>query len=55
MYTQFNADLGARKKQAKTIAIQRRIDNLNERYHGGAITIMEYLDGLSFTVAKRKK
>jgi hypothetical protein len=27
MYTQFTAGLGARTKQAKTIAIQRRIDN----------------------------
>jgi hypothetical protein len=55
MYTQFHAGLGVRKKQAKTIAIQNRIDNLNERYYGGVITVMEYLNGLSFTVAKRKK
>ncbi len=55
MYTQFNADLGARAKQAKTIAIQRRIDNLGERYYDGLINVMEYLDGLSYTVAKRKK
>ncbi|CAF3845879.1 unnamed protein product [Rotaria sp. Silwood1] len=55
MYTQFNAGLGARTKQAKTIAIQRRIDNLGQRYYGGLINAMEYLDGLSLTVAKRKK
>jgi hypothetical protein len=55
MYTQFNAGLGARPKQAKTIAIQRRIDNLGIRYYDGIINVMEYLDGLSFVVAKRKK
>ncbi|CAF3739739.1 unnamed protein product [Rotaria socialis] len=42
-------------KQAKTIAIQRRIDTLDKRYYDGAMNAMEYLDGLSFTVAKRKK
>ena len=52
---QFNAGLGARTKQAKTISIQRRIDNLDKRYYGGSITVMEYLDGLSFSVAKRRK
>jgi hypothetical protein len=55
MLIQFNAGLGARTKQAKTIAIQRRIDNLDKRYYDGLINVMEYLDGLSFTVAKRKK
>jgi hypothetical protein len=55
MYVQFNAGLGPRAKQAKTIAIQRRIDNLDRRYYDGLITVMEYLDGLSYTVAKRKK
>ncbi len=54
-YTQFTAGLGARPKQAKTIAIQRRIDNLGIRYYDGVINVMEYLDGLSFIVAKRKK
>ncbi|CAF4262377.1 unnamed protein product, partial [Rotaria socialis] len=52
---QFYAGLGARPKQAKTIAIQRRIDNLGQRYYDGVISAMEYLDGLSYTVAKRKK
>ena len=47
--------LGARTKQAKTIAIQRCIDNLDKRYYDGLIDVMEYLNGLSFTVAKRKK
>ena len=55
MRIQFYAGLGARTKQPKTIAIQRRIDNLGERYHDGVINAMEYLDGLSFTVAKPKK
>ncbi|CAF4022126.1 unnamed protein product, partial [Rotaria sp. Silwood1] len=52
---QFHAGLGTRPKQIKTIAIQRRIDNLGERYYDGVINAMEYLDGLSFIVAKRKK
>jgi len=30
MRIQFSAGLGARPKQVKTIAIQRRIDNLGE-------------------------
>ena len=47
--------LGTRAKPKKTIAIQRRIDNLSERYYDGSISAMEYLDGLSFIVAKRKK
>ena len=55
MYVQFTAGLGIRPKQAKTIAIQRRIDNLGQRYYDTAISAMEYLDGLSFTVAKQKK
>lgn len=54
MRIQFNAGLGARPKQAKTIAIQRRIDHLNERYYECLMSPMEYLDGLSFAVAKRK-
>ncbi|CAF1210351.1 unnamed protein product [Rotaria magnacalcarata] len=52
---QFYAGLGARPKQAKTIAIQRSIDNLGQRYYYGVISAMAYLDGLSYTVAKRKK
>ncbi|CAF4450949.1 unnamed protein product, partial [Rotaria sp. Silwood2] len=55
MYVQFMAVLGTRSKQAKTVAIQRRMDKLGERYYDGAINAMEYLDGLSFVVAKRKK
>ena len=55
MYVQFSAGLGSRPKQAKTIAIQRRIDNLGQRYYDGCISAMEYLEGLSFTVAKQKK
>ncbi|CAF1927976.1 unnamed protein product [Rotaria magnacalcarata] len=55
IYIQFTAGLGARPKQAETIAIQRRIDTLDKRYYDGAMNAMEYLGGLSFTVAKRKK
>ena len=55
MRIQFYAGLGPRTKQPRTIAIQRRIDNLNIRYNDNLITSMEYLDGLSFVVAKRKK
>ena len=55
MYVHFSAGLGSRPKQTKTIAIQRRIDNLMQRYYDGAISAMEYLQGLSFTVAKQKK
>jgi hypothetical protein len=37
-------------------AIQRRMDNLAERYYYyGLINVMEYLEGLSFVVAKRRK
>lgn len=55
MYVQFSAGLGIRPKQTKTLAIQRRIDNLGQRYYDCAISALEYLDGLSFVVAKRKK
>ncbi|CAF1534697.1 unnamed protein product, partial [Rotaria magnacalcarata] len=39
---QFYAGLGAKPKQAKTIAIQCCIDNLGQRYHDGVISAMEY-------------
>ncbi|CAF2038586.1 unnamed protein product, partial [Rotaria magnacalcarata] len=55
MYVQFIVGLGTRSKQAKMVAIQRRINKLGERYYNGTINAMEYLDGLSFIVAKRKK
>lgn len=55
MYTQFNGGLGVRTKQKKTVAIQRRIENLDQQYYDGPINLMEYLDGLSFVVAKRRK
>jgi hypothetical protein len=55
MRIQFYAGLGVRTKQPRTIAIQRRVDNLDMRYKDGLITPMGYLDGLSFIVAKRKK
>ncbi|CAF0838537.1 unnamed protein product [Rotaria sordida] len=55
MSVQFTTGSEARPKQAKTIVIQRRIANLDERYYDGVINAMEYLDGLSFTVAKQKK
>lgn len=37
------------------MAIQRRINHLRERYYEGFITTMEYLDSISFVVAKQKK
>ncbi|CAF2469366.1 unnamed protein product [Rotaria sp. Silwood2] len=49
------ASLWARPKQAKTIATEHRMDKLGERYYDGAITAIEYSDGSSLTVAKRKK
>ncbi len=49
------AGLSGWVKQAETIAIQRGIDHLGEQYYDSLINVMEYLDGLSFTVAKRKK
>ena len=55
MRIQFYIGLGARTKQPRTIAIQRRVENLDMRYHDSLITPLEYLDGLSFVVAKRKK
>ncbi|CAF5173296.1 unnamed protein product, partial [Rotaria magnacalcarata] len=39
---QFYAGLGAKPKQAKTIAIQCCIDNLGQRYYDGVISAMEY-------------
>jgi hypothetical protein len=42
MYIQFNVDLDAGAKQAKTIATQRRIDNLDTQYYGGLIVVMFY-------------
>jgi hypothetical protein len=44
----------SRTKQPRTVAIQRRIGNLYKRYYDGLIHPMEYLDGLS-VVVKRKK
>ncbi len=55
MCIQFCAGLGARAKQPRTIVIQSRVDNLDMRYYDSLITPLEYLDGLSFVVAKRKK
>jgi len=43
MFTQFNAGLGARPKQAKIIEIQHRMNHLDEQYYDGLITAMEYL------------
>ena len=36
------------------LSIHRRIVDLDENYHEGSVNAMEYLDGLLFTVAKRK-
>ena len=49
----FYVGLGARTKQPRTIAIQRRIDNLNTRYYDGLITPMEYLDELSLLLNEK--
>jgi len=46
--------LGAKAKYGKTIASQRRIDNLGERYYDGLINVREYVDGLLLIVAKPK-
>jgi len=54
MFIQFNAGPGARPKQPTTITPQYRIDNLDERYNQCLITVTEYLEDLSFAVAKRK-
>jgi hypothetical protein len=54
MFIQFNAGSGARPKQPTTITAQCHIDNLDERYYQCLITVMEYLEDLSFAVAKRK-
>jgi hypothetical protein len=54
-YTRCTVSLGAEAKYAKTIAIQRRIDNLGERYYDGLINVREYVDGLSLIVAKPKE
>jgi hypothetical protein len=43
------------RSKSKTIAIQRRIDPLGERYYDGLMIVMQYLDGLSFRVTKGKK
>ena len=48
MRIQFYAGLGARTKQPRTIAIQRRVENLDMRYYDSLITPWAYLDGLSF-------
>jgi hypothetical protein len=55
MNIQFNAGLAARTKQVKTIAIQNRIDTLDQRYYDGLLDVMKYLDGLSQVVTKKKK
>ena len=54
MRIQFNASLGARPKQSRTIAIQPCIDHLNERYYEYLMSPMEYFEGLSYAAAKRK-
>jgi len=55
MHFQFTAGLGARLNQFKTVAIQRHIARLEERYYDSFINTIEYLDGLSFTGAKQTK
>ena len=43
------------KFRCKTIAIQRRVDNLAERHYDRVVCVMEYLNELSFTVTKQKQ
>ena len=45
----------SKPEQAKTIAIQRHIDNLDKRYYDELVDVIEYLNGLSLTVVKRNK
>jgi len=52
--------LAARTKAPRTVAIQHRIDTLNERYANGEINSNELLEGLTYvvtknTLAKKKK
>jgi len=53
MLLQMNAGAQRRSKTATTIAIQQRINRLIEHYANNEIGLEEFLDGLSFTVAKK--
>jgi len=44
-----------RPKTATTVAIQQRINTLNERFTSHEIGLNELLDGLALTVAKQCK
>ena len=49
---QVNAGAQGRPKTATTLAIQQRINTLNERFASNEISLTELLDGLALTVAK---
>jgi hypothetical protein len=53
MLLQINAGAQGRSKMATTIVIQQSITRLIERYANNEISLQEFLDGLSFTVAKK--
>jgi hypothetical protein len=46
---------GSQKKKApKTLAMQKQIDNLSNRFYNNEIDRVEMLDGLSLLVASKK-
>ncbi|CAF0873328.1 unnamed protein product [Didymodactylos carnosus] len=51
---QIRAGATGRQKTKKTNCVQRRIDTLGDRHENDEITLEEYLEGLSFVVAKDK-
>ncbi len=55
MLLQINAGARGRPKTATTVAIQQRINTLNERFTSNEIGLNELLDGLALTVAKQCK
>jgi hypothetical protein len=55
MLLQIDAGAQARPQAAATLAIQQRIDTLNERYANNEIDLRKLLDGLSTVVAKQHK
>ncbi|CAF1191409.1 unnamed protein product [Didymodactylos carnosus] len=51
---QMRAGATGRPKTKKTNCVQRRIDTLGDRYENDEINLEEYLEGLSFVIAKDK-
>jgi hypothetical protein len=48
-----DADAKGRQKAEATMAIQQRIDTLNERFMNNEIDLYKLLDGLTTAVAKQ--